>query len=282
MYIFLRETKILLEYGDRFIYLDTTADISCDQTFKENSIARRTLHTKNRFLKHKVIRANNTVSGSMSLYITKSKQELLLLELAGWNNFDNGFSYPDFESVIPETFSIYFINQDVSYKLNNCIITSIDLAMNKTFCGALTVGFDASSLEQTTESPQNITRQGLHLDVTPVVTHVGGNEVQVISAGISFTRNISYLNAETIHNSSEVIENTKAIITDANFSINLNTYTKDPIFDSIDYFKVSQGGIYLELDNALITKRTSITEVYQNAFDITPTNTTNYINLGGL
>ena len=73
MYIFLRETKIILEYGNRFIHLDTTADISCDQTFREVSTPRRTLHNKNHFFKHKRIRAHNTISGSISLYITKSK-----------------------------------------------------------------------------------------------------------------------------------------------------------------------------------------------------------------
>lgn len=281
MYIFLRETKVLLEYGDRFIYLDTTADISCDQTFKETSIARRTLHNKNHFFKHKKLRANNTISGNISLYITKTKQELLFLELAGWTNYGNGFSYPDFESVIPETFNLYLVNGLKSYKLNNCIITSIDLSMNKTFCGAFTVGFDASSLEEVSESP-TLHAQGLHLDVTPIVTKLGSQEVQAISAGVTFTRSITYLNSETIHNSSELLESTRAIITDANFSINLNTYTVDTSIDKIDHFRVSQGGLYLELDNALITKRNTISEVYQNSFDISPTNTTNYINLGGL
>jgi hypothetical protein len=62
----------------------------------------------------------------------------------------------------------------------------------------------------------------------------------------------------------------------------LNAYVNTPIIDDIDYVYVSQSGLTIELDNALITKRDSITEVYQSAFDITPTNTTNYINLGGL
>jgi hypothetical protein len=85
-----------------------------------------------------------------------------------------------------------------------------------------------------------------------------------------------------VHNSNSVITNTRAIITDANCSLVLNAYVNTPIIDDIDYVYVSQSGLTIELDNALITKRDSITEVYQSAFDITPTNTTNYINLGGL
>ena len=46
MYTFLRESKILLEYGGRCINLDTTSEITCSQTFKETSIDRRTLHSR--------------------------------------------------------------------------------------------------------------------------------------------------------------------------------------------------------------------------------------------
>lgn len=281
MYIFLRETKIILEYGNRFIHLDTTADISCDQTFREVSTPRRTLHNKNHFFKHKRIRAHNTISGSISLYITKSKQELLFLELAGWTNYGNGFSYPDFSSTIPETFSLYLVNSEGSYKLNNCIITAIDLSFSKTFCGGLAISFDASSLEEIRESPAS-TKQGSHISVTPIIAKLGNVDLLTVSANVSFTRSITYLNSDTIQNSATLAENTRAIITDANFSINVNTYTSTPTIDAIDVVSISQGGLTIELDNALITKRDSITEVYLSAFDITPTNTTNYINLGGL
>ena len=281
MYIFIRESKILLEYAGRFIHIDTTADISCDQTFKEFSIDRRTLHNKNRFLKYRKVRANNTISGSLSLYITKSKQELLLLELAGWNNFGSGFSYPDFTSVIPETFNIYILNPLGSYKLENCIITAIDLSFSKTFCGAMSLSFDAAKLTETTETSV-LYPQGEHLDVTPMISKLGSNDIQAISASMTFTREISYLNSENIHNSDNIISNTRAIITNANFSILLNTYLNIPVLDNTDFVHIAQSGLYIELDNALITKRTNITEVYQTSFDITPTNITTYINLGGL
>lgn len=281
MYIILRETKILLEYGNRFIHLDTVGDISCDQTFKEVSIDRRTLHNKNRFFKHKKIRAHNTISGSLSLYITKSKQELLFLELAGWTNYDGGFSYPDFNTIIPETFSLYLINSEGSFKLNNCIITSIDISFSKTFCGGLNISFESSSLENC-EISVPMHPQGEHISVTPITTKLGNTSLNTITANMTFTRSITYLNSENIQNSSSIIENNRAIITDADFSINLNTYTSSPTIDQIDLVHISQGGLTIELDNALITKRDSITEVYQSAFDITPTNTTNYINLGGL
>jgi hypothetical protein len=282
MYIFLRESKILLEYGGRFIHLDTVGDISCDQTFKEVSIDRRTLHNRNRFFKHKTIRAANTISGSLSLYMTKTTKELLFFELAGWNNFGSGFSYPDFSSTIPEVFNLYIINSEKSYKLTNCIITTIDLSLSKTFCGGLSVSFDAAALEETTENITALYPQGLHLDISPIEARLGNNTIQTISVGFSFTRQIEYLNSETLHNSNSVITNTRAIITDANCSLVLNAYVNTPIIDDIDYVYVSQSGLTIELDNALITKRDSITEVYQSAFDITPTNTTNYINLGGL
>lgn len=281
MYIFLRDTKILLEYGERFIHLDTVGDISCDQTFKEISIPRRTLHNKNNFFKFKRVRAHNTISGTISLYITKSKQELLFLELAGWKNYGNGYSYPDFESVIPEIFNIYLINNGKSFKLNNCVITSIDISFSKTFCGGITVSFDASSLEDTTNNT-SLYPQGEHLTVTPIHSYLGNTNIQAISVNATFTRSITYLNPETIHNSSSIVENSRAIITDANFSINLVSYLAEPIIDSIDTVRFSQSGLTLEMDNALITKRNTITEVYQSAFDISPTNTTNYINLGGL
>ena len=281
MYIFLRETKILLEYGGRFIYLDTTGDISCDQTFKETSISRRNLHSKNNFFKFRQIRAHNTISGSISLYITKSKQELLFLELAGWNCNGNTYTYPDFETTIPEVFNIYLVNNDRSFRLNNCIITSIDFSFSKTFCGGLNISFDSSSLEEISEN-YSLYPQGEHLSITPITSILGSSSLNTISVNASFTRSISYLNSETIHNSSSIIENKRAIITDANFAINLVTYLSEPTIDSIDSVKFSQSGLTLEMNNALITRRNTIMDVYQSAFDITPTNTTNYINLGGL
>ena len=281
MYIFLRETKILLEYGGRFIHLDTTGDISCDQTFKETNIPRRNLHSKNNFFKFRQVRAHNTISGSISLYITKSRQELLFLELAGWNHNGSTYTYPDFETTIPETFNIYLVNDNGSYKLNNCIITSIDFSFSKTFCGALNVSFDSSSLEKTGEN-YALYPQGSHLNITPITSILGNSSINTISVNASFTRSLTYLNSETIHNSSSIIENKRAIITDANFAINLVTYLSEPIIDSIDFVKFSQSGLTLEMDNALITRRNTIMDVYQSAFDITPTNTTNYINLGGL
>ena len=95
MYIFLRESKILLEYGGRFINLDTTSEITCSQTFKETSIDRRTLHSRKNFFKAKWIRAANTISANLSLYITNTFLELLFFELAGWTNYGTGLSYPD-------------------------------------------------------------------------------------------------------------------------------------------------------------------------------------------
>lgn len=271
MYIFLRETQIMLEYGaGKYVHLDTTSTLSCDQTFKEVSINRRTLHNKNHFFKHKKIRANNTISGSITLYLTKNKRELLFWELAGWSNFGGGLAYPDFENIIPESFSIVMLNANGSYRLNNCAITAIDMSFTKQFCGEMTVSFEASSLEPTMETRYSVL-QGEHLSPTPINTVLGNHTIQAMSAGISFTRDITYLNSETVHNSEDLVSNSRCIITDANFSINVTAYAVNPILDEIDNIDIKQNGVGIYMNNALITKRNTINEIYQCAFDITPT-----------
>lgn len=279
MYIFLRESKIILEYGGRYINLDTTSEVSCSQTFKETSIDRRTLHSRNQFLKMKRIRANNTISCSLSLYITRTYLELIFFELAGWTHFDYGLAYPDFESNIPETFNLYFVNAEQTYRLTDCVITTIDLSMNKTFCGAVNIGINAAELEKVNSVNASLV-QGSALYVSALKTIFGREEFQAISAGISFTRELSYLNSETIHNSSDIISSNRCIIVDSNISVNVSAYQKSPIIDSIDSITISQSGLSLFMNNALITKRDSIgSELIQTSFDISPTENTNTITL---
>lgn len=280
MYLFLRETQIILEYGNRQILLDTVSEISCDQTFKEISYNRRTLHNKNKFFKYSRIRGHNTISGSISLHLTKSFEELILLELAGWTNFTTGYAYPDFESIVPETFSLYLNNAGQVYKLSNCIITQFEMSMNKSFVGNFTVAFEASKMEEVSRDFPTLVYQGDFLTPTPLVLQLGSYQgLNITSIGTAFKREIQYLGVETIHNSYDLVENNKAIITDASFNINVNTYFATPNIDSVDVMRFSQNGITITIDNALITRRTSIDDVLKSSFDVTPTNLTTSINI---
>lgn len=278
MYIFLRESKILLEYGGRFINLDTTSEITCSQTFKETSIDRRTLHSRKNFFKAKWIRSTNTVSASLSLYITDNFLELLFFELAGWTNYDQGLSYPDYESNIPEIFNLYFIAPEAQYKLSNCVITSIDLSFNKMFCGNLNIGIDATSLDSVDANPTHFT-QGKHLQVTALNTAIGNVSINPISAGISFTRTLEYLNSETVHNSHLNVQNNRCIVTDSNISATISAYLVTPPIADIDTIKIEQSNLTFSINNALITRRDSLSDIYLCAFDISPTETTNTITL---
>ena len=276
MYNFLRESRVVLQYGSYpLIHLDTISDISCEPTYKQTQITRKTLHSKNRFLKAKTLRSANTITCSMSLYITDRFRELILFELAGWTNYGKGLLYPDYQlGNRPETFTAYIINDNTCYKLYDCIVTTIDISMSKTFAGNMTFGFDASKMEKVQTPTFNYTiYQGTnHLPVTHIETIFGrGTSTSITNAGIAFSRELEYLNNETIHNSSSVISNNKAIITDMNMDIVITSYNDSIPTDEFDKFTIEQSGLRLVLDNAIISKRRALGEVFVTSYDISPT-----------
>ena len=286
MFTILRESKIVIEYGMYpLLHLDTIKEFSAEQTFKENSFGRKTLHSNKMFLKHRIIRAKNTISGTMTLHLTRTGSELLLFEIAGWLHQGRTLMYPDSNSVRPEVFNIYVIHPNGSYKLSDCIITNIDMSLNRTFVGELTIGFDSSNMDRI-EYPTfsyNTKVQGNHLIPSYISSSFGINNPSgsnhITSAGMSFSRDLTYLNSETIHNSSSLALSNRCTITDMNFNLTVQSYNTNIVMDICDKVSIGQSNINIKMNNSQIIKRDSIGEVVISTYDITPTHKTTSITL---
>lgn len=202
---FIREGRVWLEYPTNTFYLlHTMKDVTFSQTFQQEGVAKRTLHSLNNLFEGSVINKANPADFSFTLYVVdevslyQHKPLDLLLDYNG-NSLN--------------TFNLYFVYQnkspDVYYKIENAVFTSGTFNIPR--AGIMTVPLSGQGTKLTrTEGTFNPSIVGY--DTTPsfavskefIVSIQGSNLDNIQGASLELQNDISWIKNDTIQDTQNV------------------------------------------------------------------------------
>ena len=214
-YSFLRESKLYIVYsGDKYrIY--TTAAISLDQTFAEDSYSVKTLHDQSKMFEGSKITKANPASFSFDVPLTIEKDESIIIDLA----CDLvGTAEADIEHQQLKSFDIYIQTGSSTFKLEGAVITgaTFDLVPENQFQIRLEgqgkkltrAGDESFSIPGSAQS-ESATRTPLI--VYPVITADSLNMSSIISCNVQLQNEIAWTPYETINDAFNVTDSSNAI-----------------------------------------------------------------------
>lgn len=119
---FLREGRVWLEHDSKFYLLHTSRDVSFSQTFKQDEVRSKTLHTLNNVIEGSSITEANPADFSFTLYLVDEvvKYQHVPLDLL----LQAGTDLTQYL----QTFNLYFVYSDndpvVYYKIEKCMFSA--------------------------------------------------------------------------------------------------------------------------------------------------------------
>lgn len=213
----LREGRVWLYYNSTYYKLHTMKDVTFSQTFSQEGVAKRTLHSPNNLFDGSVIQKANPADFSFTLYMvdeTSTHQHLPLDLLLDYN----GNSL--------KQFTLYFVYENnstpVYYKIENAVFTGGTFTIPR--AGIMTVGLSGQGTKLTRTEASWSNTDGSY-DSTPsfavskeFIVSVAGNTLDNIQgASLEVQNNISWTENNTIHDARNV--------TNASTSIFPNSFT---------------------------------------------------------
>ena len=204
---FRKEGRVWLEYPTNTFYLlHTMKDVTFSQTFQQEGVAKRTLHSPNNLFEGSVINRANPADFSFTLYVL---DEALLYQHKPLDlllNY-NGNSL--------NTFNLYFVYQnkspDVYYKIENAVFTSG--TFNLPGKGILTVSLSGQGTKLTrTESDfsgtegQYDSSPSISVSKEYIVSVEGSNLDNIQGASLELQNEISWTNNSTIQSTKNVTD----------------------------------------------------------------------------
>lgn len=286
MFTFIRECDLYIDYNDQIVKLLNNDTFSFESTFSELNYSKKTLHNRSS-LQNVLVRESNIISFSITSYFTKTFKESLLLELFGWTNNLSNLVWPNSYESVPKFFKIivHDTRNNKFYVFHSCCILDISIPLSKDIFGKFSMGVECGRLELTNyyAIPYNANVGLEYFPLSELVISTDSQIYNSISATISMTNEISWLNPKTMHNRGLIVSKEKALCTDKTLSIVCSMYLNhnkpreiEPI---IGNFLLSQSGFNLSLDNSLIMPRVSSEEVFLQSLDVKPTANTNTISI---
>lgn len=280
-YTFLRECKVVLYYKERGYYLDALSNINLSQTFARQEYSRKTLHSKKR---NKIIKSNkkNKYNFSFTLLSTDTYIESVVFELIGLDKEENfRFHVPETMQVVPETCDIYIISENDIFKLSNSVLESVDMPMSKNDALSLGLNFSGSSKDRVYSLPnfEPLYYQGAPLGAGPIQAQINNTPFpSIIDSGINIQQSVEWFTDRTLHDIDQVSVPKRPYISDSSITFTLNTYLRndfrtpdEPFYANI---ALEQAGIHIDIRNALVNKRLTPEQVFQESYDITITDKT--------
>ena len=283
-YNFLKESNVHLVYGGSRYLLKTTPDVSFSQTFAEDAYEVKTLHDQTKMFQGTSITKANPADFSFTVHLTTEKDETIVKSLL-----------TDYDATEGQTrinsFDLYIVSGESTFKLNECVITSGDFNLAKGSALTLTVSGQAQKLERVGIASYSLPGSLVSASSTRTPTlslidvEVGGSDVSnIISATLSVQNEITWTPYETLQSSLSVTNASNAMypsgftlgrrVVSGNIvqyitSNNSSTAQSFNTDTTVRVKTVVNGSTFLDanLANCMFTKRTSPADVFTQSFD---------------
>jgi|TARA_B110000858_G_scaffold162699_1_gene187918 hypothetical protein len=283
-YNFLKESKVHLVYGGNRYLLVTAPDVSFSQTFAEDAYEVKTLHDQTKMFQGTNITKANPADFSFTVYLTKEKDETIVKSLL-----------TDYDATEGQTrinsFDLYIVSGESTFKLNECVITSGDFNFGKGQPQTLTVSGQAQRLQRIGNASYSLPGSLVSASSTRTPTlslidvEIGGTDItNIISATLSVQNDISWTPFETLQSSLSVTNASNAMypsgftlerrVVSGNIeqyvtSTNSSTIQTFDAETSVSIKTVTDGSTFLHanLADCMFTKRTAVGEVFTQAYD---------------
>jgi len=283
-YNFLRESNVHLVYGGSRYLLKTAPNVSFSQTFAEDAYEVKTLHDQTKMFQGTSITKANPADFSFTIHLTTEKDETIVKSLL-----------TDYDATEGQTrinsFDLYIVSGESTFKLNECVITSGDFNLAKGSALTLTVSGQAQKLERVGNASYSLPGSLVSASSTRTPTlslidvEVGGSDVSnIVSATLSVQNEIEWTPYETLHNSLSVTNASNAMYP-SGFTLgrrvvsgNITQYITDNNSSTVQSFNtdtavriktIVNGSTFLDanLANCMFTKRMAQGEVFTQTFD---------------
>ena len=283
-YNFLKESNVHLVYGGSRYLLKTTPDVSFSQTFAEDAYSVKTLHDQTKMFQGTSITKANPADFSFTVHLTTEKDETIVKSLL-----------TDYDATEGQTrinsFDLYIVSGESTFKLNECVITSGDFNLAKGSALTLTVSGQAQKLERVGNASYSLPGSLVSASSTRTPTlslidvEVGGSDVSnIVSATLSVQNEITWTPYETLHSSLSVTNASNAMYP-SGFTLgrrvvsgNIVQYVTSNNSSTVQSFNtdttvrvktVVNGSTFLDanLANCMFTKRTTPADVFTQSFD---------------
>jgi len=283
-YNFLKESNVHVVYGGSRYLLKTTPDVSFSQTFAEDAYEVKTLHDQTKMFQGTSITKANPADFSFTVHLTTEKDETIVKSLL-----------TDYDATEGQTrinsFDLYIVSGESTFKLNECVITSGDFNLAKGSALTLTVSGQAQKLERVGNASYSLPGSLVSASSTRTPTlslidvEVGGSDVSnIISATLSVQNEISWTPYETLQSSLSVTNASNAMYP-SGFTLgrrvvsgNIVQYVTSNNSSTVQSFNtdttvrvktVVNGSTFLDanLANCMFTKRTTPADVFTQSFD---------------
>ena len=210
----LRNGKVFIEDASSpatYYRLHVSRDVSFSQTFKQEGIAKKTLHSQTSLFEGSVTNSANPADFSFTLYVIDEASKHNQVALDFLINY-SGSSL--------DTFNLYYIDESISpkvqYVVENCVFTSG--VFNIPRAGFITVNLSGQGTKLTrTAGPLNLTDpqfvvQPEYSVSKEVLVSVNGNSLtNILGVSLELQNNISWVEKATIHATRNAVDASSSI-----------------------------------------------------------------------
>ena len=279
---FLRESKLYLEYSGTKYRIYTTTAISFSQTFAEDSYPVKTLHDQSKMFEGSIINKANPASFSFDVPLTVEKDESVVMTLI------TGESTND---IVP-SFTLWVQTGSSTFKIENCVITSANIAFNPKEQIKVSVEGKGTKLTRVGDESYNLgtiqseSSTRTPLLVYPTVTVDSLDMSSIISVTVQIQNNIEWTPHKTLQQSLAVTNSSNAMFPSA-YTVKTRTvsgaiqqYQTDDNITQFDDFSTSSALTItgknasnnadfwkLTLNPIMYTARMQTGDVYSQSYD---------------
>jgi len=295
-YSFLRESKLYLEYSGTKYRIHTTTAISFSQTFAEDLYSVKTLHDQAKMFEGTAITKANPAQFSFTVPLTVEKDESIVMDMLVdlVTSSNAGITEQQLKN-----FDLFIQTGSSTFKLDDCVITSANLAFNPREQFVMTVEGQGVKLTRVGDENFNLgtiqseSSTRTPLLVYPEVTLDSLNMTSIIGLTVQIQNDIQWTPYENLHSSLGVTDSSNAMFPSTYTVVKrivsgaITQYQTDNNNTQFDDFngncninihakKVSDGSTFwhMQINPAMYTARLQTGEVYSQSYDFRSTDNT--------
>ena len=200
---FKRNSKVYLVYSGSQYELDVREDLQFGQTFTENKVAVKTLHSEDFFDSSTIVKANPATFGFTTPAIQQDDNKVAFDRLLDCNSFD-----------------LYIQSDADTFHLDNCVFTSGSFVIERSTELRITLSGEAEKLDRVGDGSYSIPgtvvarssqRRFLRADIRSLV--LGGSDIrpEVYNISAELQNDINWTDYTTVHDGLSVSSRTNAM-----------------------------------------------------------------------
>lgn len=273
MFNFKRNTKVYLVYGSNKYRLEIYPDLNANQTFDEQSIDRKTLHTPLDLHKHATIVKANVANFSFTVPVFDNA---LSTEIQ--KELDLATSY---STGTAPSFDLYFESDEITYKLEKAVFDRVTFNISRdAVITASLSGSGSKLIEFIGDIPGTLvaapTRSYAKVDSLDI--DVGTQQLgSAINLVVEFANDIEWTKNDTIHATLEndIQYRTSYVLKGRQVNGSISEYltadNQDQLYDtttntSVD-ITINGGLLRFYLPSTVFTRRTDFGELFTRTYD---------------